>query len=167
LRQSTSRFVPKDPVIERHRREMFRQAYLPMALVAGVMGIALIFMVLSMSSFQVGTVSAFMSLLILVPMTLACIIPYVLVVAMAIGVKKLNVALLRPFAYLRRAVHQANNQSYEVSRKVAAPVIWVNTRVAWLESVITEQQDRFSRSRVNNSTYPKALRSGSNVDNEK
>jgi hypothetical protein len=155
-----------DSVLERHRSEMRTQIYLPLAVVVGVMVIVLAVMVIGMSSFQIGTVSAFMSLLILVPMSLACIIPYILIVAMAIGVKKLNVALIRPFAFLRRAVHRANNSAYSASRRVAGPVIWVNTRMAWLESAISEQQERFSQSRMDNRTYPKALGSGKYGDDE-
>jgi len=122
----------------KHRREMLLQAYLPLGGIAATMVVVLLVMLLAMTTNrteQVGTTAACMSALILLPTALVCIVPYALIVATAAGVRKLNVWLPTPMARLRNFMHGVNGASYGIARRVAAPVIWLNTRFAMLESL--------------------------------
>src|SRR5688572_33502272 len=115
----------------KHRREMLMQAYLPFGIVVVVLAAVLIIMLLAMTTNrteQVGTTAACMSVLILLPTALACVIPYALIVAMAAGVRKLNVWLPVPLARARNFMRRANAASYGVARRIAGPVIWINRK---------------------------------------
>src|SRR5688572_3173784 len=110
----------------KHRRDMLLQAYLPLGAVVATLAVVLIVMLLGMTTNrteQVGTTAACMSVLILLPTALMCILPYVLIVGTAAGVRKLNAWLPVPMARLRNFMHRANNASYGVARRVAGPVI--------------------------------------------
>jgi len=121
---------------------MQRQVYLPIGIAIAVMVVVVGAMLLLFSPFQLGTAASFMSLLLLVPTVLVCIVPYVLLVALAAMVRKLNVALPGRFYTTRTIVHRANTSSQSLSRKVASPIIWLNSRIAWLEHVLSDRRPR-------------------------
>lgn len=126
-------FVLSAEVMARHRREMLSQVYLPLAGVVVLMVLVVAAMAVAFSPYQVGTVAAFMSLLILVPAVLVCLIPYLLLVALAFGVNWLNRWLPGRLTMTREVVHTANESSYQVARRVVNPIIWMSQRLAWAE----------------------------------
>ena len=126
-------YVLSAEVMARHRREMLNQVYLPLAGVVVLMVLVIAGMAVAFSPYQVGTVAAFMSLLILVPTALLCLIPYLLLIALAFGVNWLNRWLPGRLTMTRRVVHTANEGSFQVARRVVNPIIWVSQRLAWAE----------------------------------
>ena len=126
-------YVRTAEVMARHRREMLNQVYLPLAGVVLLIVVVMAGIAIAFSPDKIGTVAAFMSLLILVPSVLVCLIPYLLFVALAFGVNWLNRWLPRRLRTTRRVVHTANEGSYQVARRVVNPIIWVSQRLAWAE----------------------------------
>jgi hypothetical protein len=137
-----------DAAMNKHRRDMLLQAYLPLGGIVATMAVVLIVMLLAMTTNrteQVGTTAACMSALIMLPMALVCIIPYALIVATAAGVGKLNAFLPVPLARARNVMRTVSRASYGLSRRVAAPVIWLNTRFAMLESLFEKFEQYMKR----------------------
>jgi len=91
---------------------------------------------LALSPNNFGTVTSFMSLLLLVPAALACLIPYVMIVGLTVGVKRLNLWLPDRFATTRTILHRANYAAQELAHRVASPFIWISQRFAWLERFV-------------------------------
>src|SRR6266849_2823209 len=83
-------YVRTAEVMARHRREMLNQVYLPLAGVVLLIVVVMAGIAIAFSPDKIGTVAAFMSLLILVPAVLVCLVPYMLFVALAFGVNWLN-----------------------------------------------------------------------------
>ena len=126
-------YVRTADVMARHRREMLSQVYLPLAGLVLLIVVVMAAMAFTFSPDKIGTVAAFMSLLILVPAALVCLIPYMLLVALAFGVNWLNRWLPGRLTQTRQVVHTANESSYQVARRVVNPIIWVSQRLAWAE----------------------------------
>jgi hypothetical protein len=117
----------------RHRREMLSQVYLPLIGVVLLLVLVMAGIAIFMSPEKIGTVAAFMSLLILVPSVILCLIPYVLLVLAAFGVMRVNQLLPGLLNMTRETTHTVNQRSYQVARQVVSPVIWASGRLAWVE----------------------------------
>jgi hypothetical protein len=137
-----SRYTRRDQIREKHRREMKRQVYLPLIIAGLILGAATIAMLIFFSPYQLGTAASFMSLLLLVPTALVCVVPYILLIVMALAFRKLNAALPSKFRSTRTIIHRANTGSQSLSRKIAGPIIWINSRIAWLEHMVSERRPR-------------------------
>jgi hypothetical protein len=122
-------------VRERHKRAVLTRIIAPVAAAAVLLVVVAAIIALAMSTRQISVVASFMSLLILVPMVLVCLIPYVLIVAMFAGTRKLYFKLPGVLSTARSAAHRVNLTAHRLSMGVARPIIAINQRAAWLEQV--------------------------------
>ena len=129
----------RDTAFAKHQREMQRQVYLPLIITGLLLVIVPVVLVIALSPYQVGTISAFMSLLLLIPAVLVCIVPYALLVASAALMYKANRWLPGRFGGVRSAMHTVSLQTNQLSRHVVRPVIWVHERYAWLAHVVSSR----------------------------
>lgn len=128
-------YPSESEVRARHRRAVLMEIVGPVALVAVIMLVVLLGMILVLSPRQMGTVASFMSLLILVPTVLVCLVPYLLVVALFAGTRKLYLWLPSRLIVARDIIHRVDIVAHQASRSVASPIIAVSQRLAWLERV--------------------------------
>ena len=126
----------------KHRREMVVQVYLPLVITALLLILVPVGIVILLTPYQVGTVSAFMSLLLLIPAVLVCIMPYVLLVALASLLHKLNRWLPGRFDGILSVIQMINRGAYQAARRVASPIIWANQRYAWLEHMVSSRTQK-------------------------
>jgi hypothetical protein len=124
----------------RHRRAVLQQIVGPVALTAAVMIAVLALMVLAFSPRQFGIIASCMSLLILVPTVLICLVPYVALVAMFAGIRKLYLWLPSRLRAARTVVHQSDIVAHRVSRAITNPIIAISQRLAWIERVAGRKQ---------------------------
>ncbi len=122
-------------VRERHRRAVTLRIIAPVAVAALVIVVVAAIMAIAFSTRQISIVASFMSLLILVPMTLVCLIPYILLVVMFAGTRRVYFMLPGKLSTARSAAHRVNVFAHTLSMGVARPIISINQRVAWLEQV--------------------------------
>jgi uncharacterized membrane protein YfcA len=122
-------------VRQRHRRAVTWRIVAPVA-AAGLAIIAVgAGLALALSSAQLNSVASCMSLLILVPAVLVCVVPYALIVAMFAGTRRLYFWLPSKLTTARSAAHRVNIVAHRLSMGVARPIISINQRVTWLEHV--------------------------------
>ncbi len=132
----SSNYSRHSQIIAKHRREMRTHVYLPLAiLIILTVGVPIV-LALALTPNNLGTVTSFVSLLLLVPAALACLIPYVMIVGLTVGVKRLNLWLPDRFATTRTILHRANVAAHELSYRVASPFMWLSQRFAWLERFV-------------------------------
>jgi hypothetical protein len=131
-----SGYVTDEEVKARHKRAVTFQIIAPVAVVAIIMVVVLIAMIAGLSSFQFNTVASFMSLLLLVPAVIVCLVPYVLIVAMLFGTRKLYLKSSSLLMSTRNALHKVNVGATRASRAIARPIIAINMRAAWLETML-------------------------------
>ncbi len=129
----------RDTAFAKHQREMAQQVYLPLAITVLVLILVMVGIVIALKPYQIGTVSAFMSLLVLIPAVIVCLVPYALLVALAALLSKFNRWLPGRFVYVLSAVHSVNVAIYQLARRVASPIIWIHQRYAWLEHVVSSR----------------------------
>jgi hypothetical protein len=123
------------------------QIIFPVALAALAIIAVPVVMVLALSSYQLNIAANFMSLCILIPGALLCLIPYLLFVATFAGTRRLYFWLPPKLRTARRAAHRANVTTHRLSSAVTRPVIAISQRLAWLEHVTSSQlRKRQSRS---------------------
>jgi hypothetical protein len=122
-------------VRDRHRRAVTTRIIAPVAIAAVAIIIVAAVIALALSTRQISVVASFMSLLILVPMVLVCLVPYVLIVAAFAGTRKVYFMLPGKLSAARSAAHRVNLIAHRLSMGVARPIITVNQRIAWLEQV--------------------------------
>src|SRR5258708_25555589 len=121
---------------------MCSHVYLPLAiLIILTIGVPIV-LALALTPNNLGTVTSFVSLLLLVPAALACLIPYVMIVGLTVGVQRLNLWLPDRFATTRTILHRANVAAHELSYRVASPFIWLSQRFASLERFVCGKQPR-------------------------
>ena len=136
---STSFRRPREAVLAKHRREMRLQVYLPLIITGLLLIVVPLILVIASSPYQVGTVAAFMSLLLLIPAVLVCLIPYVTLIALAALTFKLNRWLPTRFITVRSIVHTVNLRTDQLARQAASPIIWISQRIAWLEQFVSSR----------------------------
>lgn len=124
----------------RHRRAVLQQIIAPVVLAAALMILVLVLMVFAFSPRQFGIIASFMSLLILVPAALICVVPYVALVAMFAGTRKLYLWMPSRLRAARTIIHQSDVVAHRVSRAIANPIIAVSQRLAWIERVTSRRQ---------------------------
>lgn len=122
---------------QRHRREVQLQIVLPMVAAALVIFLVPLVMLLTMSSYDLSTAASLTSLVLLAPMVLLCVIPYVALIALAWAVSRLNRWLPNRTIILRTMLYRLNGGLYGLARRVVRPVIWANARFSGAERVIT------------------------------
>ncbi len=120
----------------KHHRSVLLFVVAPVVAVAVVMLIVLILMIANMSPRAFNVAAAFMSLLILVPTVILCLIPYVALVAIAAGSRKVYLLLPPILESAHTITHKVNMGSQRVSRIVAEPVIVISQRLAWAERML-------------------------------
>jgi hypothetical protein len=135
----TSAYLSDAQVRQNHRRAVLRQIVLPVGLAVAVMILVLVIMILAFSPSAFNTIASFMSLLILVPTVILCVVPYVLIVAAFGGTRKLYVMLPRYLQTARHGLHRVNVVAQRASVVIAKPVIAVSGRLAWVEQVMNNK----------------------------
>ena len=131
-----SNYSRHSQILAKHRREMRRHVYLPLAILIALTVTVPVILAFGLSPDRFSTVTNFMTLVLLVPAALVCVIPYVMIVGMAVGVKRLNGWLPERFATTRTILHRASTASQELAQRVASPFIWLSQRFAWLERFV-------------------------------
>jgi uncharacterized BrkB/YihY/UPF0761 family membrane protein len=126
-------------VRQNHRRAVTRQIIFPVALAALAIIVVLVIMIFALSSHQLNVVTSLMSLCILIPAALLCLIPYVLFVATFAGTRRLYFWLPPRLRTARSAAHRANVITRRLSGGVTRPVIAISQRLAWVEHVSSRQ----------------------------
>ncbi len=130
-----SEYTRNARVHAKHRREVLLHIIAPVAVTALVLAIVIIVTVIVATPRQFDTVASFMSLVILVPTVLVCLVPYVLMIALFVGTRRLYNFTNRHFRTARNALYQVSMTTRQLSRRVASPIIWVSERLAWLENI--------------------------------
>lgn len=137
---TTNRPQPEDFRTTRRkgRRRVLVNVVLPLAAVAVIVFVGVpLFMLAFLKGEQVGTVAAFMAaLFLLVPMVLLCFLPYAMLMLAVLGMAKVNRRVPRTLRSVRGMVVRTNHVAERASRAVAAPVISVSKRLAWLERAL-------------------------------
>ncbi len=118
----------------RHRQERQRQITLPVAAAAIVLFIVIpLALLILFSDRQVSIIAAFATVMVVLPVVLLCLVPYVLLlvlVAVMLWVYRRAPNALRTG---RNVAHGVNLGTHRVSAAATAPVIAVSKRLAWLE----------------------------------
>lgn len=134
---------------QRRRREVRHRIMLPMAgMLVLMVGMILLFVLVAGSSqfaatadvpfgTQVGVVSDFLlTIFVLLPVALMCLIPTIILMAAAIGLWKLNNVMVQPMGQGRRAVIRQLDRVTEVVPRLAAPVIKMQGGLGSLERMM-------------------------------
>ncbi len=116
-------------------------------------------MIVVLTAGQFKTAANFMSLLLLVPAALLCLVPYVVIVALLALLTKFNTWLPGQFEPVRVIISQTNDVALQMARIVTRPLIWIGQRAAWLEKFIAGSSGD-SGERKATAEMPKALPSG-------
>jgi hypothetical protein len=136
----TTRPHTEDFQTTRHkgRRRVLVNVVLPLMLAAVVIFIGVpAFMIAFFSGPQIGTVAAFMAAIFLfLPMMLLCFVPYVMLIFAVLGMIKVNRRVPRTMRSVRSMVVRTNHVAERASRAIAAPMIVVSKRLAWLERAL-------------------------------
>ncbi len=153
-RSSSSQFshIGHAETLARHRREVHNAIYLPVILVGIVLVAVIVGMTLALGETKLAVAADFMSLLLLVPAALLCVVPYVALLALAVGVLKLNIWLPRQFEPVRVIISRTNDVAVDAARLISRPIIWIGQRAAWFE--------KFIAGGVGSAKPPKALHGG-------
>ncbi|HLY26992.1 MAG TPA: hypothetical protein VKQ72_11680 [Aggregatilineales bacterium] len=146
--------------LARHRRQVRNAIYLPVILAGVVLALVVVGMVIILGEQKLAVAADFMSLLILVPATLLCIVPYVAVLALAIGVTKLNIWLPRIFEPARVIISRTNDIAVQAAQVIGRPVIWIGQRAAWVEKFVAGGVNGYGKGPDDHQPPPKALPGG-------
>lgn len=120
-----------------HRRRVWLQIRLPVIAAGVVVFGGALFLALTLSGMQLGMVAALMaSLFLLLPMVLLCMLPYVMLIFAVVGMGSLNRRAPRLLKRARNITFSLNQGSQRLSHLVAAPIISVSNRLAWLERAL-------------------------------
>jgi hypothetical protein len=117
----------------KHRREVLLHIIAPVAATALLLAIVVIGAAIVATPTQFNTISSFMSLLILVPSAVMMLIPFVIIIALFYGVRRLYLSMSRILDRILVGTRQVTLTTRRVSVQAARPVIWLNEKVAWLE----------------------------------
>jgi hypothetical protein len=129
--------LPTDKQVRaRHRSDMLLKIGGPVALTALIMIAVFVTMILALSPSQFSTVANCLSVMLLLPLVLTCLIPYVVLMALFGVTRKTYFWLPDQLRTVRGVVHRANLITHRLSTSIARPVIAVNQRIAWLEGVV-------------------------------
>ncbi len=103
---------------------------------------------------QIGLVADFMlTVFVLLPIVLMCLIPTLILMAMAIGLWKLNNMAVRPLGRGRQAVIRQLNRVSDNVPRLAAPVIKMQGGLGYLERVVTGRPEPEQPSPEEEQTY--------------
>jgi len=117
-----------------YRRRTLRQIVLPVGIAAALILIGVpLFLLATMGGRQVGTVAAFMTFLIMLPLTLLCMLPYALMVALILLMMRGQHVTRRGLRTGYRLAYGLNRRSRQLSWIVSRPVVSAGKRLAWLE----------------------------------
>jgi hypothetical protein len=116
-----------------HRRDMRWQIGGPLLVLAVILVLVPALITVLFASGRLETIASFMALFILVPLSLACFLPYAALVAMIFGLSKVYGKTSSVLRSIYMFTHRANTTVHGLSRRVAGPVISVSARLARLE----------------------------------
>jgi hypothetical protein len=126
---------------QQHRREVRNQIVLPMVGVLLAMGLLTGFVIAVLNRGQFSMVADLLSIIyILVPIVLTCLVPTILLMAVAIGVWKLNSMAISPLARGRTRVVRLLARAQKQVPRAATPVIMLQERVSRLEHLLSRRQ---------------------------
>ncbi len=160
-----SAYLSDSQVRQNHRRAVLRQIILPVALTGVAMIAVLVILILALSPRMLNVAASFMSLLILIPTVLVCLVPYVLIVAAFAGTRKLYFLLPGQLRAARHFMHRANDVARNASFGVARPVIAVSRRLAWVEQLVSRKPPRALSAAKSKALIPST--SGESKSNER
>lgn len=129
--------LPTDKQVRaRHRNDVLLKIVGPVALTALIMVTVFVAMILALSPSQFNTVANCLSVMLLLPLVLTCLIPYVVLMALFGVTRKAYFWLPDQLRTARGVVHRANLIAHQLSSIITRPVIAVNQRIAWIEGVV-------------------------------
>jgi hypothetical protein len=129
--------LPTDKQVRaRHRNDMLLKIVGPVALTALIMVAVFVTMILALSPSQFSTIANCLSVMLLIPVVVTCLVPYVVLMALFGVTRKAYFWLPDQLRTARGVVHRANLIAQQLSSVIARPVIAVNQRIAWLEGVV-------------------------------
>jgi hypothetical protein len=132
-----------DPV-RKHQRELWLRIIAPVAV--PLVGLVLLCVVLAISVLtgalvgkQVTTLMGIVATVFIVfPLTLACLVPYFVLVLSAYGAGRVYAHSRKPLRFSRRLTEQIATKTNQVAPKVARPLIGLNTRTTRWEHALRE-----------------------------
>ncbi len=122
--------------ITAHRRDMLWRIGGPLLVLAVILVLVPALLAVLFASGRLETIASFMALFILVPLSLACFLPYAILVAMIFGASKAYGKTSSVLRAVSMFTHRANVTVHSLSRRVAGPVINVSARLARLERLV-------------------------------
>ena len=131
---------PESPPVSpevRHRREVRRAIILPAAGVLAAMLLLLAVAVITLSPVQFSLLADLMLIVfMLVPAVLTCLIPTIILMAMAIGLWRLNTMAAPPLARGRSTVVRLLANIQHRVPQIAQPLVGLGSRMAYLERLL-------------------------------
>ena len=120
-----------------HRREVRLRIMLPMAGAVAALVALLVVLILILNGVQMGIVAnCMLTVFILVPTMLICLIPALVMVAGSVGLWKANTLAARPLRRGRRAAVGYLARAQALVPRAAQPVIALQTRLSSVEYLI-------------------------------
>lgn len=119
-----------------HKRQIRRWLILPMVGFGVATVLIPLFLALALRSDQLGTVASFMLIFLFVPLFIMLIILYLIVVSLTFGMAKLYGKTSGMMRGAYTVTHRLNTATTAISKRVAAPVIAISARMAWLERFV-------------------------------
>ncbi|CAG1013753.1 MAG: hypothetical protein IAE83_09405 [Anaerolinea sp.] len=119
-----------------HKRQIRRWLILPIAGFGAATVLIPLFLALTLRSDQLGTVASFMLIFLFVPLFIMLIILYLIVVSLTFGMAKLYGKTSGIMRGAYTVTHRLNTATTVISKRVAAPVIAISARMAWLERFV-------------------------------
>lgn len=125
---------------QRHRREVRNTITLPMLAVLALMVIGMVLVILALSPLKFSIVAdSMLTWFILLPTALLCLIPTIIMMAIATGAWKLNAIAARPLARLRNKAIDGLSRVQQQVPRLATPVVHLQSRFSYLERMVTGQ----------------------------
>ncbi|MBN1966883.1 MAG: hypothetical protein JW910_19680 [Anaerolineae bacterium] len=132
---STRRRTPE----QQHRRDTFLQITLPMLGALGFMALLLLAAILALDEVQFGMVAdQAMMVCMLIPTMLLCLIPTLLMLAIAVGAWALNQSAATRLARLRNTILKPLGQVRAQVPRLAQPVIALQSRLSYSERLVSK-----------------------------
>lgn len=128
--------------IQKHRRDVRWKVVAPVAAASAVLviGAALLIVGVATDALVVEQVSAIMGILgtafVLLPLVLLCVLPYLVVAALAISVGQLYARVRSPIRGARRFTERVADRTHRTLPRLARPLIGLNARLARWEHTL-------------------------------
>ncbi len=119
-----------------HRRDMRWRIGGPLLVLAVILVLVPALITVLFASGRLETVASFMALFVLVPLSIACFLPYAVLVAMIFGLSRAYGKTSSALRGIYLFTHRANVTVHGLSRRIAGPIINVSARLARLERLV-------------------------------